>query len=163
MTGLIPWLAELLSETASGEPWHGPSFAAVVNDLTPEQALARPIPGAHSIAETLRHAAAWNRIVAARLAGGAPEVDAHMDWPPVDAADPRAWAAARADFDASAIELAGALRRTPAARVDPSAREFDRRLARNAFGALTHLTWHAGQISMLRRAQGLAPHEEAGG
>lgn len=160
MSTIPQLLAGLLAETAGGEPWHGASMDAVIRDLSPEHALAHPIAGAHSIAETVRHAAAWNRIVGARLAGGEPEVTEHMDWPPVDASDPKAWAAARADLDASVLDLEGALSRVPPERLTPGEKGFSLRPCRNAFGSLTHLTWHAGQISMLRRAQGLLPYAD---
>jgi uncharacterized damage-inducible protein DinB len=151
-------LAGLLAEMTAGEPWHGPSFEDTLRDLRPEQALAHPVAGAHSVAELVRHAAAWNRIVAARLAGGEPEVDARMDWPPVDAADPGSWTAARAEFDASCLALRENLRQCADARFDPTAPGFELRATRNLHGTLAHLAWHAGQASVLRRAMGLAPH-----
>ncbi len=153
-------LRSLLTETSSGEPWHGASVMATLAGLTPAQALAHPIAGAHSIAETVRHMAAWNRIVAARLSGRDPEVTSRMDWPRVDARDPEAWTAARSDFEASVSELERALQQSDAAWYRAGESGFVLRRSRNALGSLTHLTWHAGQISMLRRAQGLPPHEE---
>lgn len=158
MSGMRELLAILLEETAAGEPWHGASMAATLSGLTSEQALSHPIAGAHSIAETSLHAAAWNRIIAARLSGGEPEVTATLDWPPIDASDAGAWRAARADFDASVLELRHALQRANEAWFRPGGPGFELRWTRNALGSLTHLAWHAGQISMLRRAQGLEPY-----
>jgi len=153
-------LTALLAETATGEPWHGASVAATLRGLTPAQALAHPIAGAHSIAETVRHMAAWNRIIAARLSGDEPDVTPAMDWPTVDVAAATEWPAAQADLEASLAALSAALLRADEAWFRPGESGFVMRWSRNALGSLTHLTWHAGQIAMLRRAQGLEPHAE---
>ena len=58
------------------------------------------------------------------------------------------------------LDLEGALSRVPPERLTPGEKGFSLRPCRNAFGSLTHLTWHAGQISMLRRAQGLLPYAD---
>lgn len=83
-----------------------------------------------------------------------------MDWPTVDVAAATEWPAAQADLEASLAALSAALLRADEAWFRPGESGFVMRWSRNALGSLTHLTWHAGQIAMLRRAQGLEPHAE---
>ena len=60
-------LAGELDKALNGEAWHGPSWREALEGVTPEQALAHPVPGAHSIAEVVRHAATWHDVVRRRL------------------------------------------------------------------------------------------------
>jgi hypothetical protein len=68
----IRTLSECLARSVSGDPWHGPSLDALLGDVTPEQAAAHPVPGAHSIVEIVRHVTAWTEEVELRLRGEAP-------------------------------------------------------------------------------------------
>jgi hypothetical protein len=94
-------IAAVLDRSVAGDPWHGPLLAAVLADVTADEAARRPIAGAHSILEIVLHVAAWTEEVGARLAGAPPGDPAEGDWPlpcPWDQAHGRL-AAAHAGMD----------------------------------------------------------------
>jgi uncharacterized damage-inducible protein DinB len=74
-----------------GDPWHGSSIAKILESVSPSQALAKPIPDAHSIWEIVRHMTAWTNEVARRL-GGRPASDPEEgDWPAPSGSDQASW------------------------------------------------------------------------
>lgn len=153
----IEALERRLAEMFDGHSWHGPAVLATVRDLTPAQAAATPIAGAHSIWALVLHLELWQRVVARRLGGDDSEVGEAENFPPVPPPDPAAWAAALVRLAQSDTTIRAAVIACDPARLDPGSARFDERLYRNVLGAISHLAWHAGQIAMLRRAQGLEP------
>lgn len=152
-------LERRLAEMFDGHAWHGPAVLTTLRDLTPAQAAATPVPGVHSIWALVLHLDAWQRVVARRLAGNdAPLSDAE-NFPAVPAPDPAAWAATLARLAESDAALRAAVIASEPGRLDPDSERFDEPLFRNVLGAISHLAWHAGQIAVLRRAQGLEPTE----
>jgi uncharacterized damage-inducible protein DinB len=81
-------LRDELRRSLHGPAWHGPALLEVLCDLSPREAQARPLHGAHSIAELAFHALAWVEEVTRRLDGSAPSLPARGDWPSDDAALP---------------------------------------------------------------------------
>ena len=82
-------LERRLAEMFDGHAWHGPPLLATLRDLTPAQAAATPIAGAHSIWALALHIDTWQRVVTRRLAGDdSPVGDAENfpDVPPPDLA-----------------------------------------------------------------------------
>src|SRR6476661_6021891 len=77
-----------LRRSLHGPAWHGPALLEVLCDVSPREAQARPLVGAHSIAELAFHALAWVEEVTRRLDGSAPSLPARGDWPSDDAALP---------------------------------------------------------------------------
>ncbi|HEX5972435.1 MAG TPA: hypothetical protein VFY85_10950, partial [Gemmatimonadaceae bacterium] len=69
-------LRDELRRSLHGPAWHGPALLEVLCDLSPREAQARPLPGAHSIAELAFHALAWVEEVTRRLDGSAPSLPA---------------------------------------------------------------------------------------
>jgi hypothetical protein len=76
-------LARRLAEMFDGHAWHGPPVLATLRDLTPAQAAATPIVGAHSIWALALHMDTWQRVVTRRLEGNDSEVSDAENWPPV--------------------------------------------------------------------------------
>jgi len=150
-------LARRLAEMFDGHAWHGPPVLATLRDLTPAQAAATPVAGAHSIWALALHMETWQRVVARRLGGDDSEVADAENFPPVPPPDLAAWNAALAQFAESDAAIRTAVIGSEAARLDPGSDRFDEKLYRNVLGAISHLAWHAGQIAILRRAQGLEP------
>src|SRR6266542_1921121 len=70
---------EELRRIQEGEAWHGPALSELLSDVTTEQALAKPVPGAHSIWELVLHIIGWGNVFSRRLQGqpltGPPEGD----------------------------------------------------------------------------------------
>jgi uncharacterized damage-inducible protein DinB len=84
----IDSLRDELRRSLHGPAWHGPALLEVLCDLSPREAQARPLAGAHSIAELAFHALAWTEEVTRRLGGSAPSLPARGDWPSDDDALP---------------------------------------------------------------------------
>ncbi|HEX3527200.1 MAG TPA: DinB family protein [Thermoanaerobaculia bacterium] len=152
------YLTELLRKAHADEPWHGPSVADTLRDLTAAQAAARPIPGAHSIWELVLHLAAWQGEVTRRLQGNAPAMPDEGDWPAVGVVSEAAWQSALEHLDATFGRLLETLGGLTDADLDRSGGSLDRALGTGAqlrtmaVGLLQHAAYHSGQVVMLRKA-----------
>ncbi len=76
-------------------------------------------------------------------------------WPAPPPPDPHAWQAAIESLEEAEARLRELLIRTDARRFTPGAEGFDGALLEEVVAALMHVAWHAGQVTLLRRAQGL--------
>jgi uncharacterized damage-inducible protein DinB len=156
------YLTELLRKAHADDPWHGPSVADTLRDLTATQAAAHPIPGAHSIWELVLHLAAWQGEVTRRLEGNAPAMPDEGDWPPVGEMSEAAWQSALEHLDATFGRLLETLGRLTDADLDRSGGSLndlnDRALGTASqqrtmvVGLLQHAAYHSGQVVMLRKA-----------
>jgi len=147
-------IAALLERSLSGDPWHGPSLATLLADVTAGEAAARPIAGAHTIAELVLHVAAWAEEVGARLEGAPPGEPAAGDWPV-----PGDWRHACSRLAAARDGLLGRLAAAPVQRLgervgdarDPAAGT-GLTFAETLLGVAEHNAYHGGQIALLKRA-----------
>lgn len=153
-------LIDDLQRAYDGDPWHGPSLAALLADMAAPHAAAHPVEGAHSIWELVLHLTAWTREVARRLAGGVPATPEEGDWPAVpQLASEDAWRAARlalGDANASVVEaIRGATEQTLATPVG-NARDpvlgSGLTHAGMVRGLAQHHAYHGGQIALLKKA-----------
>ena len=157
-------LAEQIESALSGPAWHGASLEENLRGLTPEQAAARPVPGAHSIWELVLHLTAWAGEVTRRLGGAEPAEPAEGDWPAVGAVSPKAWAEALERLRRTHAALTDAVRRLPVERwTERVGGERDAPLGTGVTywamleGLLQHDAYHGGQIGLLRKALGAPP------
>lgn len=144
-----------------GDPWYGHSIARVLEGLTPEQAAAHPVPGAHSIWELVLHMRSWVEEVSRRVESGVAREPVAGDWPPVPTATKPNWQAAQAALAAAHTLLAERLRALPPERLDTIVGdERDPALGSGVsyqvmlHGLLQHDTYHLGQIALLRKTLG---------
>lgn len=152
-------LIDDLQRAYDGDPWHGPSLAALLNDVSAVQAAAHPVTGAHSIWELVLHLTAWTKEVARRLGGGLPAEPVEGDWPPVpeDAMDD-AWRRARLALgDANAL-LVDVVREMSPEMLSASAGDvrdpvLGSGLTRAGMirGLSQHHAYHGGQIAILKK------------
>ena len=152
-------IARDIAAGLEGDPWHGPALWTLLANVTPEQAVAHPIAGGHSIIEIIAHISSWLEEVDSRARGNAPAEPAAGDWPERPG-DPHAlWAAALARLRAAQAGCAEALAQFSSSRLSERVGS-----QRNAplgsgvsFGAMfsglaQHNAYHAGQIALLKRA-----------
>jgi uncharacterized damage-inducible protein DinB len=152
-------LADELARAASGDAWHGPSLAALLDDVTAAEAARRPIAGAHTIWELVLHLTAWTGEVRRRLGGGEPGEPGEGDWPEPPAATPEAWAAARAALAAAHAALQADVLHVDDAQLDrPVGGTRDLPLGSGGphgvmlHGLAQHDAYHGGQIALLKKA-----------
>lgn len=154
-------LVKSLQRAHAGDPWHGPSRAALLADVTHEIAAWHPGAGAHSIWETVLHMRNWTDEVARRALGGERDAEAGPvggDWPEVTDTSARAWRAAIASLDAAHEALVAVVRALPPEQlgvaVGATAEHPEGTGISHAsmFRSLAeHDIYHSGQISLLKR------------
>src|SRR5215212_4651657 len=90
----IPGIVDQLQRAWDGDPFHGPALRAILDGVGAEAAFARPLAGAHTIAELALHIATWEDVVQRRLGGELIDsLPDDQDWPPVREETPAAWEA----------------------------------------------------------------------
>jgi uncharacterized damage-inducible protein DinB len=148
MEGII----DQLRRSVEGDSWQGASLREILEGVNAREAAAHPVPGGHSIWELVYHVTAWVRAVHSRVRGNVTELEAEADWPPVRDTGENAWAEAFEDLRRSQSELIATLRTM--SDVDLNApvpnRDYDR--AHLLHGLAQHHAYHAGQMSLLKRA-----------
>ncbi len=153
----VEQLARHIERTVVGPLWHGPVLDHALAGLTPEQASAHPIAGAHSIWEIVLHVAAWAEIARARLDGRAiADPPPEVDWPPVREAAPADWEAALHRLRENHRDLAIRVRQLGEATLDERVEGLEYSRWSLLHGVVEHGTYHGGQIMLLRRAIGVA-------
>ncbi len=148
-----------LRRAYAGEAWHGPALLEMLQDVTPQEAIARPIPWAHSIWEIVLHATSWVWEVTRRLQGGTPGMPEAGDWPEVTAVGEKDWNVACSTLGAAHEELAIALQAFHeselAERVGSQhspAEGTGTTYYAMLHGLAQHDAYHGGQISLLKLA-----------
>lgn len=146
-------LEQQLRTTFAGAAWHGPAVLEVLAGVTPEQASARPIPGAHTIWELVLHLGGAYRLVLRRLRGDPRPLSPEEDWPAVPAVSLDTWHEALDALKELNAEVRRALADFPAERLDEPLVSVSPYPAYAQFIGLTqHDLYHAGQIALLKRA-----------
>jgi len=145
-------LASQLDRALNGGAWHGPSWREVLEGLTREEAMRRPIPAAHTIAEIVVHAATWHDVVRRRLLGDVQQVADDEDWKAAVLPDETAWSAAVARLLATGNGLKQEIEHFPAERLVEKRPNVDDTWFGLIVGELQHVLYHAGQVGILKKA-----------
>ena len=146
-------LEEQLRLSLEGEAWHGPSVLEALAGVSPEQASRHPIPGAHSIWELVLHLASDYTLILRRLAGDSRPLTAEEAWPSSPTATAENWQHAVETLRRLNQQLRDAVRAFPAERLDePLIANVPYSAYTQFIGVTQHGPYHAGQISLLKRA-----------
>lgn len=145
-------LADQLTRALNGDAWHGPSWRETLDGVTREAALYRPIPEAHTIAETVLHATTWHDVVRRRLEGETPEVTDALDWPRPNFSDEAAWSAGVARLFETGKALTETVGRFPAEKLLEKRPGIDDTWYALIIGELQHVLYHGGQVALLKKA-----------
>ena len=147
-----------LEQAHAGTPWHGPSRAAVLADVSPEEAARRPGRHGHSIWALVLHMRAWTGEVARRVREGAPRLPVEGDWPEPPAPSAAAWRSAVAALEQAHRDLVAAVREASPGQLDERAgTSVDAALGSGTsyrvmlHGLAQHDAYHTGQIALLKR------------
>ncbi len=153
MAGEMTRLEEQLRRALEGKAWHGPSVLEALAGVSAEQAGSHPIPDAHSIWELVLHIGSDYALVLRRLAGDGRLLTPEEDWPSCPPATAENW-----QQDVEALrrlnqQLRVAVRAFPPERLDePLVPEAPYTAYTQFIGVTQHNLYHAGQISLLKRA-----------
>jgi uncharacterized damage-inducible protein DinB len=154
-------LIDELNRAIEGDVWHGDSIALILEGVQAEQASARPIAGAHSIWEIVRHMTAWTGEVARRLAGHPAGEPQEGDWPPPSGQDQAAWRDDVTRLFETHKRVIAMLEsfdddQLVAPTLDPRNRETGAGVVHYVLlhGLAQHHAYHGGQIALLKRALG---------
>lgn len=153
-------IARLLRTVHDGTPWHGPSRAALLADVTADVAAWDPGAGAHGIWRQVLHMRNWTREVEARTMGKRPSRSDPVggDWPSIGDASVAAWQETLASLDAAHRDLVAVVLKLPATRLH----EYVGATAEKPTGSgvsvgtmirslAEHDLYHCGQVSLLKR------------
>jgi uncharacterized damage-inducible protein DinB len=152
-------LLSALRRAHDGEPWHGPSRAQVLADVTAAEAAWRPPGDAHTLWEVVLHMRSWTEEVLRRAQGGVPAEPVQGDWPAMPSpANDAAWRATLRSLDEAHAALAEFVARMPeearASRVKdrPGDAPGHAITQRGMIRSLAeHDVYHTGQLALLKR------------
>jgi uncharacterized damage-inducible protein DinB len=148
-------IADQLDRAYRGPAWHGPSLSELLAGLDAAAAAARPLPGAHSIWEIVRHLAVWNEVPRRRIEGEPLDsLPPEEDWPAVADPTPRAWREAQEALAGAHRRLAELVLGLDEARLRDPIPGSGPTVWAMLHGVVQHNLYHAGQIALLRKAAG---------
>ena len=150
----IERIIDQMRRAYDGDAWHGPPLRAILAGVSAETAAARPIGGAHSIREIVRHITFWYDGVRRRLGGEVVDADEIEQWPEAADAGEAGWQQELDDLERAhkaLVEAAGKLGDDDLERPVPGK-------PYNAYvllhGLVQHNLYHAGQVAILKKAAG---------
>jgi uncharacterized damage-inducible protein DinB len=148
-------IADQLRRAFEGDAWHGPSLLELLQDVDAAAAAAKPISNVHSIWELVLHIAVWDGVASRRLAGEKCQPEGEDNFPPIVAPSEAAWrktiAHARRTHDVLVKTVASLPETRLRERVPGKRYDFYFMLQ----GIAQHELYHAGQIAILKKAQGV--------
>ena len=143
-------LQKMWQEAWSDGLWYTP-WGKAVEDLSPEQAAWKPMPGRHSIWQLVNHIVFWQDYTLRSARAEKPDKDAfareveRRNWEEPSQVSASSWAETKRRFRESYEQMIALVHR---------AEKLDRPLYH-----LLHESYHVGQIMYLRALQGLPPVE----
>lgn len=146
------FIDDQLQRSCAGEAWHGPSLEETLSGITAEQALARPVAGAHSIWELTMHIGVWMSAARRRLAGDPAKLTPEQDWPPIDGGSSEAWLQTVNALQLEQNRLRAAIRSQPESSLENQTPGKNYSIAFMLHGVVQHNLYHAGQIALLKKA-----------
>ena len=148
-------IADQLCRAFEGDAWHGPALLELLQDVDAASAAAKPVLAVHSVWELVLHIAAWDGAALRRIAGETIQLTGDANFPvvpqPTEAAWRKAVAHARRTHDTLVKTVASLPESRLRDRVPGKKYDFYHLL----HGVAQHELYHAGQIAILKKAQGL--------
>ena len=149
-------IADQLASTVNGEAWYGDSLREILEGVTAREALAHPIPSAHSIWELILHVEAWCKLADGAMQGVAIPAWATMakelDWPSVAGDGQQAWQQATASFFTTHSKLIEAIKGFADDRLGDTVPGRSYNFYRLFQSMTQHAVYHGGQIALLKKA-----------
>jgi uncharacterized damage-inducible protein DinB len=141
-----------LKRAFEGTAWHGDSLTEILAGVTAEQAAAKPIAGGHSIWELVAHITYWEDIGRKRINGDEAKYADADDWKPIVDTSETAWQAALDQLRQSNQTLRDTIATLTDEQLKEKAAGQEYSIYFLLHGVIQHDLYHAGQISLLKRA-----------
>lgn len=147
-------LADKLRRVYAGDAWHGANTTAILDGITAEMAMQRPLPKMHTIAELVAHLITWREFGVRVLSGDVDyrvEVNSDVDWPTFTELSDEAWQVMRTKLDDTQERMVHLLETMTDEELDAPAgwRPFSFRVI--AEGVIDHDIYHGGQIALIKK------------
>jgi len=148
----IQRILDQLDRAFKGEAWHGPSVTELLHGVTARQAVAKSVPGGHSIWELTLHISVWQDVVRRRL-GEEIIVDPppELDWPPIANPTEAAWRQVSLDLEQSHQNLCKSISQLSEQRLNEDVPGKRYSIYGMLHGVIQHNLYHAGQIAILKK------------
>jgi uncharacterized damage-inducible protein DinB len=147
------YIAEQIRRGYAGGAWHGPALAELLEDVAAEEAIRKPIAGAHSIWELVLHIGSWMAAAERALAGvPMPALPWAENFPAILEPTAGAWTSALARLEAAQKQLVEAAQRFPSSRLGETVPGRSYAYEDLLLGIAQHNAYHAGQIALLKKA-----------
>lgn len=150
-----------IGNALSGDAWHGPSLNELLDGVTSEDAIQRPIASAHNIWELLLHITSWANIARHRLTGGRVEPEEGEDWPVPGVISETSWGAARSALAESHERLREVVAGLSHDELTRNVPQGARSVANMLHGVTQHDAYHGGQIAILKKGISIYRRREA--
>ena len=150
-------IAQQIKQAFEGPCWSGPSLMDILDGVDVIAASARPISEAHTIWEIVMHLISGQQIML-RFARGESNTSATAEdwWQPVpEGDDEQTWTATIEQLKKQEAGLWDAVGKFPDDKLDKPFVEGGSSVYNNLHGHAQHTLYHAGQILMLKRVQGI--------
>ena len=141
-----------IEQALTGDAWHGPSLNELLDGLSADDAVQRPIPSAHNIWELVAHITSWANIAKRRLTGGQVEPSYGEDWPVAEGISEGDWTALRAALNESHERLRELVAGLSDDELLEKVPKGERTVANMLHGVIQHAAYHGGQIAILKKA-----------
>ena len=160
--GELERIEDQLRRAVEGEAWHGPAVLELLAGVTPAQAAAHPVAGAHSIWELVLHLRSDYGLVLRRLAGDGRPLAESEGWPAVPEPTAENWNDTIRALKQMNEDLRRAVKSVPAERLDQPLVPESPYTAYTQFIGITQQNLdHAGQAALLKRVRaGAGQHAE---
>jgi uncharacterized damage-inducible protein DinB len=147
-------IADQLRRAFDGSAWHGPALLEILEDVDAGTAVAKPLTNVHSIWELVLHIAVWDAVALRRLSGEKSQPTGPKNFPPASQPTPAAWRKAVAATKRTHETLVKTVAALPDARLldRVPGKRYD--FYHMLHGIAQHELYHAGQIVILKKAQG---------
>jgi uncharacterized damage-inducible protein DinB len=157
-SGELSLLLRIIDESYEKKAWHGPNLKGSVRGLSADQAGWRPHSLKHSIAEIVVHCAYWKYAVRRRLTGekrGSFSLKG-SNWFAIEAPLAEAqWQEYVALLNREHHALRETVASFPPRRLEEYPKGGKVRFISQIYGIAMHDVYHAGQIQLIKRLEGL--------
>jgi uncharacterized damage-inducible protein DinB len=143
-------IVQQLEQAHEGGAWHGPSVGEALQGVSAAGAARRPIGSAHCIWELVHHVRVTDEAVRRHVTGAS--AGAEPDWPTLTDTSETAWRSALEALRTTQRALRDAVSSLPEARLHETIPGQGHYYWHELLGILHHDLYHAGQISLLKKA-----------